>query len=103
LEATRKKKRDGGRRASNHQRRMGECTEPPGDDVSVHNDIIAIRPDIDTCPFGCATETEVRINRCRTDVNADGYINYLYYYFVRLIRVARWNNTSSTNTTIKNN
>jgi two-component system CheB/CheR fusion protein len=38
------------------------------------NDAIAIRPDIDTCPFDCATETEVRTNRCRTDVNADGYI-----------------------------
>jgi hypothetical protein len=30
MEATRKKKRDGGRRASNHQRRMEGCTEPPG-------------------------------------------------------------------------
>jgi hypothetical protein len=31
------------------------------------------------------------------------YDEYIcYYYFVRLIRVARWNNTSSTNASTKN-
>jgi hypothetical protein len=34
---------------------------------------VAIRPDIHTCPFGCATETEGQTNGVSASITADGY------------------------------
>jgi hypothetical protein len=42
--------------------------------TAVNFGIIAIRPDIHTCPFGCATKTKGRTNRGNAIVTADGYI-----------------------------